>query len=50
MVGLITKTAQRHLIAIRRPIRYGYQPPTSDTFFSQQISHQQSASSTFLSE
>jgi hypothetical protein len=32
------------------PVRLAYQPPTSNTFLSEQTSHQQSASSTLLSE
>jgi hypothetical protein len=32
------------------PVRLAYQPPTNNTFLSEQTSHQQSASSTFLSE
>jgi hypothetical protein len=32
------------------PVRLAYQPPANRTFLSQQTSHQQSVSSTFLSE
>jgi hypothetical protein len=34
----------------QRPVRLAYQPPASSTFFSEEISHQQSANSTFLSK
>jgi hypothetical protein len=30
-----------------RPVRLAYQPPANSTFLSEQISHQQSVSSTF---
>jgi hypothetical protein len=33
-----------------RPVRLAYQPPTNNTFLSEQISQQQPASSIFLSE
>jgi hypothetical protein len=33
-----------------QPVRSAYQPPVSNTFFSEQTSRQQSVSSTFLSE
>jgi hypothetical protein len=33
-----------------RPVRLSYQPPTNNTFLSEQTSHQQPASNTFLSE
>jgi hypothetical protein len=33
-----------------RPVRLDYQPPASNTFLSEQTSHQESANNTFLSE
>jgi competence CoiA-like predicted nuclease len=39
-----------HLLPVKRPVRWAYQPPANSTFLSEQTSHQQSASSTFLLE
>jgi hypothetical protein len=39
-----------HAVRGPQPVRLAYQPPANSTFLLQQISHQQSVSSTFLSE
>jgi hypothetical protein len=48
--GEIGWLRRREVLDRCKHVRLAYQPPANTTFLSQQTSHQQSASSTFLSE